>query len=369
MYRAFEVLLEGALDAAIERGHLTAGDRAPCRLEVPVDQAFGDATSRVALAIARRTGRAPEPVARVLVQHLHDPDGWLELAEAAGPGFVNVRASLAYWRAALATCLAGPVTRSDLGRAAVAVPAGAPARARLVAGAVARLLSAAGHEVATIEGGADDLAPIADAPAVRRVVLVSPEAPATVHRAKAAFARAGGRAGDVAALGVGPTVVRHRGRPLSPDDAEATLAGNAARFALLGVPAAEPVVLDVERLASDRVDNPWVVVRYALARVARVGGGDEAVALDRLGEAERACLREIGTQADARDLAARRLEPEAMVAHATRLAAAFHRYYNRGAYAGRDGDPARRALARGVARALGATLDVVVPGGAGSSGG
>src|SRR5439155_1424283 len=137
-----------ALDAAIEHGHLTAGDRAPCRLEVPVDQAFGDATSRVALAIARRTGRAPEPVARVLVEHLHDPDGWLELAEAAGPGFVNVRASLAYWRAALAACLAGPPTGPDLGRAAVAVPAGAPARARLVADAVARLLAAAGHDVA-----------------------------------------------------------------------------------------------------------------------------------------------------------------------------------------------------------------------------
>jgi arginyl-tRNA synthetase len=60
-------------------------------------------------------------------------------------------------------------------------------------------------------------------------------------------------------------------------------------------------------------------------------------------------------------LAARRVEPDAVVAHARHLAAAFHRYYNRGRFL--DGDPgmvrARITLARGVARVLAASLDLV----------
>lgn len=363
MYRAFEVLLDGALDAAIERGHLPAVHRVACRLEEPADAAFGDATCRVALEIGRRSGRAPEPIAALLVAHLADPEGWLDGAEAAGPGFVNVRVSLAYWREALTAVLMDGTPRPVLGRAVVAnTDRAASARGRLVTDAVARLLAAAGHYVEPLDGGLDT---IGDAPAVRRVILVGETAPSSVHDAKAAFARAGGRAGIVAALGVGAVSVRHRGRVV---DAEPVLAEPAARFALLSIPAEAPAVLDVERLASDRVDNPWVVVRYALARIGRVAGRDDdpAGSLARLGEPERACLRAIGMQPDVRDLAARRLDLAAMAAQALDLASTFHRYYNRGAYAGRDVDPARRLLACGVARTLGASLGVLVPGGAGS---
>ncbi len=167
----------------------------------------------------------------------------------------------------------------------------------------------------------------------------------------------------VTAIGVAPLRVRHRGRALAPEEARPVLAEPAARFALLNVPPAEPAVLDVERLASDRIDNPWVGVRYALERIARVGGRAVAgpVALDRLGEPERECLRELGLEPDVREGAARRLEIEALTAHARRLAGAFHRYYNRGAYDGADAElaRARRALACGVARTLEATLAIV----------
>jgi arginyl-tRNA synthetase len=160
-------------------------------------------------------------------------------------------------------------------------------------------------------------------------------------------------------LAVGPLTVRHRGCPVQPSDVPAILATPAARFALAGIPIDAPAVLDAERLASDRIDNPWVAVRYALTRIARVAGSVplDPVALDALGESDRDCLRGIGFHADVVALAARRVAPDGLVAHARELAAVFHRHYNGGAFA--EGTAARRVLASGVGRVLEATLEML----------
>jgi arginyl-tRNA synthetase len=372
MYPAFEALLQGALDRAVASGALAIVDRPVCRLEPPAHPIFGDATSRVAMIIARRLGRPAADVARTVASHVVDPDGWLARVEAAGPGFVNVEASLDFWRAALAARLAGVSDAPTHGRALVvlaASPTGPSGiRAAAVGDALARLLAAAGHEVERGVAATHDVAASATAvrtgsvdpaerPAPARTVVVHDVAERdAARRAKAAVAAAGGRPGHVTAVPVAPLVLRRRGRVVDAAEATALLAQPAARFALVETPAAEPAVLDVDRLAGDRIDDPWTRIRYAAARIARVGAPRtrETAPLDALDEPERECLRAVGSAPDVVTLAARRLEPEAIAAHARALTAAFHRYYNRGGFL--DGAPrvldARRALARGVGLVL-----------------
>src|SRR5688572_22168674 len=200
MYRAFEAVLGAALDAAIADGDLVVRDRPACRLEVPDHPVVGDATSRVALGIARRLGRPAPDVARTLVRHVDDPRGWIEHVEAAGPGFVNVRASLAFWRTALAAVVSGPDDVEPRGRALVLqAPSGeaaCDARAAIVAGGLGRLLAAAGHGVERVVAPVETLA--ARHEAVDHVVAVHAASDRTAgRRAKDAFARGGGRAGRV----------------------------------------------------------------------------------------------------------------------------------------------------------------------------
>jgi len=354
MYRAFEGLLDAALDAAIASGALTVTERPVCRLEPPEHPVFGDATTRFAHAIAKRSGRPAPSVAAALVRHLDDRQGWIEHVEAAGPGFVNVRASLAFWRAALARALGGRAApTAECGRALV-VDAATASRSAFAADTVARLLKAVGWDVVRRAGPIDALAEI---PAVDRVVVLhAGDDRGAARRAKAAAARGGARPGRVTAVAVGPLAVRRRGRPIPADEVAGVLATPAGRFALAEPPLGAPATLDVERLALDRIDNPLVGVRHALARIARIGAPSEAAvaSLDALGEDDRACLREVGREVDVCEAAAARLEPDAVAAHARALAAAFHRHYNRGAFDASEATlaGARRALACGVGRGL-----------------
>jgi len=361
MYRAFEGLLDAALDAAIASGALTVTERPACRLEPPEHPVFGDATTRFAHAIAKRSGRPAPDVAASLLRHLDDPRGWIEHVEAAGPGFVNVRASLAYWRAALIRVLAGESTPTTRGHALV-VDAAADVRSALAAATVARLFEAVGWDVTRSSGSVEALAeaprvdPVFVPVFVRVVVLHAADDRRAVRRAKDAAARGGARPGHVTAVAVGPLAVRRRGRPIAADEIAGVLATPAGRFALADTRLGAPATLDVERLALDRIDNPLVGVRHALARIARIGAPSEAdvAALDALGEDDRACLREVGRGVDVREAAAARAEPDAVAAAARALAAAFHRHYNRGAFDASDATlaGARRALACGVGRGL-----------------
>jgi arginyl-tRNA synthetase len=368
VYRAFEVLLESALDAAVASGDLRVSQRPACRLEPPDDPAFGDATSRVAMLLARRLGRPATEVARVLAAHVVDRRGWLERVEAAGPGFLNVEASRGFWQAALAARLDGDVEAVPaVGRAVVLCAVGSDrpvaARAAIVAGVLERLLAAAGHAVERLDGPLEDLAACRAAGEVARAVVVHDSSDAGVaRRAKAIFVAAGGRAGRLRGMPLAPLEVRSRGRLVDRAEAAAALARPAARFLVAGMPAARPAVVSLDALATARIDDPLLGIRYALTRIDRLPVAAGTAALDVLGDEERACLRGVGTHADVVTLAARRLEPEAVVVHACALAAAFHRYYNRGNFLVADVKvaAARRALADGVARVLQAALALVL---------
>jgi arginyl-tRNA synthetase len=340
------------------------------------------------MTVARRLGRPAADVARTVAAHVVDPRGWLARVEAAGPGFVNLEASLDCWRAALATRLGGAAPAAPPhGRAVVVLTASPGAlRAAAVADALARLLAASGHEVertraATPDVAADDprvraeddprarvSASASDAVPVRRIVVVhDATARDAARRAKAAVAAAGGRPGHVTAVPVAPLEVRRRGRIVDGADAAAIVATPAALFAMLATAPATPAVLDADRLGVDRIDDAWTRLRYAAVRIARVGtaAGDALPVLDALGEAERECLRAVGMAPDVVALAARRLEPEAVAAHARALAATFHRYYNRGRFddGGAAVPTARRALARGVGLVLQEMLALLALGG------
>ncbi|MGH7895355.1 MAG: DALR anticodon-binding domain-containing protein [Candidatus Binatia bacterium] len=365
MKRPLEALIQNALHAAIAAGDLRVHEEAVCVVEEPEDGAFGDATCRVAMSIARAAGRPAIEIARTVAGHVRDPYGWLAGIEAAGPGFINLHASPAFWRAELGGVLErGPRGEGHpLGPASVLAmapdddPAGP--RVTLVADAVGRLLAAAGWDVVRATVRADDasaLAPAMRAGVTRCVVVGVHGAANLVAQAKRLRAEAGGDPGTTAVVAVRPVLVSRHGRPVDPEARCAVVATDTGRFAVLGEAPELPVELDLDHVHAERIDNPLFAVDYALARIGRVvrGGGAPPSDLGRLGSAERECLRLVARHHDVVDDAARRSEPHRVVRHVRAVAAAFHRYYNR--HHPLCGDPtdaaAQLAMLRGIAIVL-----------------
>jgi arginyl-tRNA synthetase len=155
-----ESLLRRALGEAVAAGelHVDVPERIP--LTEPSDPQFGDFASNVAMVVARQAGKPPRVIAQQILDRLEDPDGWLSGAEIAGPGFINLRASAACWRALLGDVLrAGEAYgRSELGagrRVQVEFVSANPTgplhvghgRGAVIGDVVARLLAAVGHTV------------------------------------------------------------------------------------------------------------------------------------------------------------------------------------------------------------------------------
>ncbi len=99
-------LLVQALGALANEGFIPAPPA-----NVPIERAkraeHGDFASNVALAIAKGAGKTPRAVAEAIVARL-PTGGDLPLAEAsiAGPGFINLRLSPAFWQRMLPAILA-----------------------------------------------------------------------------------------------------------------------------------------------------------------------------------------------------------------------------------------------------------------------
>ena len=90
--------LSTPIAAALER--IGAGCELAVELERPADSSHGDYATSVALRSAPRLRRSPREIAEALRQELA-ADERFETVEVAGPGFLNVRASAAWYRAAL----------------------------------------------------------------------------------------------------------------------------------------------------------------------------------------------------------------------------------------------------------------------------
>jgi len=160
MKRHLEALLRQALIDAITAGELPVDRPPPFTVEVPADLKFGDLATNVALVLARQAGKPPRVVAETVLARLRDPGGWLASAEIAGPGFINVRFTPAFWRMLLAEALAAgdAYGRSDTGagrRVHVEFVSANPTgplhvghgRGAVLGDVAARLLEAAGFQV------------------------------------------------------------------------------------------------------------------------------------------------------------------------------------------------------------------------------
>ena len=90
-----EARLRAALSDAQESGALPDAVVEDMAVERPQDSSHGDFASSIALKLARQMRLNPRDIAARLVERLQ-PDGFIESAELAGPGFVNIRLSPAW---------------------------------------------------------------------------------------------------------------------------------------------------------------------------------------------------------------------------------------------------------------------------------
>jgi arginyl-tRNA synthetase len=82
-------ILTEAVEKAVAAGDLT-GPAPAITLEVPKEKAHGEFATNLAMVMAKPERRAPRAVAEAVIKHLVTGESWLERAEIAGPGFINL---------------------------------------------------------------------------------------------------------------------------------------------------------------------------------------------------------------------------------------------------------------------------------------
>ena len=92
-----------ALGYRVEDGELPNLDRVT--VEPPRDATHGDIATNAAMVLAKPLGAKPREIADRLVEVLRTDDAVSDIS-VAGPGFINIRMSEAFWRKALAGMLA-----------------------------------------------------------------------------------------------------------------------------------------------------------------------------------------------------------------------------------------------------------------------
>jgi arginyl-tRNA synthetase len=160
IYKHFSVVVQAALQELGYAGDLTSGlDTSRVAVEAPREIEHGDLATNAAMVLAKPAGLAPRVLAELLVPRLTAHEHIVS-AEIAGPGFINLRLSDAFWRDRLKDILAEGVAYGDskdgAGRRVnieyvSANPTGpltaGHARGAVVGDAIANLLVKAGYEV------------------------------------------------------------------------------------------------------------------------------------------------------------------------------------------------------------------------------
>ena len=149
-----------ALDGLKEQGVIPAdADTSRISIEAPRDPAHGDVTTNAAMVLARPAGMKPRDLAEKIAALLRD-DAGLEAVDIAGPGFINMRLSSAFWPRLLDAVMeqGEAYGRSDMGKGekvnveyVSANPTGplhvGHCRGAVFGDALAALLEETGHEV------------------------------------------------------------------------------------------------------------------------------------------------------------------------------------------------------------------------------
>ncbi|MCK4711737.1 MAG: arginine--tRNA ligase, partial [Marinosulfonomonas sp.] len=128
-------------------------------VEPPRDAAHGDMATNAAMVLAKPAKMKPRDIAEALATRLAD-DPRIEVAEVAGPGFLNLRLATNIWHGVIGAALAGAADfgRSDMGQGrkvnvefVSANPTGplhvGHTRGAVFGDALASLLDFAGHQV------------------------------------------------------------------------------------------------------------------------------------------------------------------------------------------------------------------------------
>ncbi len=152
-------IIADTYNAAVEKGLLPKTDAA-IQIEAPKQASHGDWSTNLAMLLTKAAKKPPRAIAQILVDNLADPEGAIEKAEIAGPGFINLTMKPRVWMDGLKGVLAkgDDFGKSDAGHGkkvmveyVSANPTGpmhvGHGRGAVVGDAIASLLKAAGYEV------------------------------------------------------------------------------------------------------------------------------------------------------------------------------------------------------------------------------
>ena len=160
LFADFETRIKAILtDKVIPEEKREAADLSRIVVEPPRDAAHGDLATNAAMVLSKAMGMNPRALAEAIIPHLQ-ADADVDDVSVAGPGFINIRLSSAYWRRFLADMIrdADDFGRSTFGRGrkanveyVSANPTGpmhvGHCRGAVVGDALANLMAFAGYEV------------------------------------------------------------------------------------------------------------------------------------------------------------------------------------------------------------------------------
>ncbi|KHJ56343.1 arginyl-tRNA synthetase [Aureimonas altamirensis] len=114
VFTDFEARVRSAVASVNASAQLSEAELARVTVEPPRDPSHGDLATNAAMVLAKPLGRKPRELAEELAAQLR-PDADVVAAEVAGPGFINLRLTPAYWHRHLGQLLA---LGEDYGRGA-----------------------------------------------------------------------------------------------------------------------------------------------------------------------------------------------------------------------------------------------------------
>ncbi|WP_416799189.1 arginine--tRNA ligase [Ciceribacter azotifigens] len=161
LFADFETRIKNALETLeIVKEKRSSLDFGRIVVEPPRDASHGDAATNAAMVLSKPLATNPRALAEIICEKLKEDEDISEVS-VAGPGFINIRLSTAYWQRLLSAMIAEGI---DFGRSSVgagrkvnveyvsANPTGpmhvGHCRGAVVGDALANLLQFAGYEVA-----------------------------------------------------------------------------------------------------------------------------------------------------------------------------------------------------------------------------
>lgn len=116
LFADFDTRIKNALETIdLVKAHRDTVDFGRIAVESPRDPSHGDVATNAAMVLAKSLGTNPRALAELIVPAL-EQDADVDSVNVAGPGFINIRVSVAYWQRLLAGMIEQGV---DYGRSTV----------------------------------------------------------------------------------------------------------------------------------------------------------------------------------------------------------------------------------------------------------